>query len=67
MELEVATREEINAELAKRVLVAAEADVKRKLDDITTSYESGMIERIVYEERNIGTSEYSAKYIIILK
>jgi hypothetical protein len=67
MELEVATREEINAELAKRVLVAAEADVKRKLDDITTSYESGMIEKIVYEERNIGTSEYSAKYIIILK
>jgi hypothetical protein len=67
MELEVATREEINAELAKRVLVAAEADVKRKLDDITTSYESGMIERIVYEERNIGTSEYTAKYIVILK
>ena len=67
MELEVATREEINAELNKRMLIAAEADVKRKLDDITTSYESGMIEKIVYEERGIGTSEYSAKYIVILK
>ena len=67
MELEVATREEIAAELNKRMLLAAEADVKRKLDDINTSYESGMVEKIVYEEKNIGTSEYSAKYIITLK
>ena len=67
MELEVATREEIAAELNKRMLLAAEADVKRKIDDINTSYESGMVEKIVYEEKNIGTSEYSAKYIITLK
>ena len=67
MELEVATREEIAAELNKRMLLAAEADIKRKIDDINTSYDSGLIEKIAYEERGIGTVEYSAKYIITLK
>jgi len=67
MELEVATREEIAAELNKRMLLAAEADVKRKIDDINTSYDSGLVEKIAYEERGIGTVEYSAKYIITLK
>ena len=67
MELEVATREEIAAELNKRMLLAAEADIKRKIDDINTSYDSGLVEKIAYEERGIGTVEYSAKYIITLK
>jgi len=67
MELEVATREEIAAELNKRMILAAEADIKRKIDDINTSYDSGLVEKIAYEERGIGTVEYSAKYIITLK
>lgn len=67
MELNVASIDDINAELARRKMVARDARIKDLMYKINIAYNSGKIDVINTEEINKGTSASVTIYHVICK
>lgn len=67
MELKDASMQEIHAEIARRRMLAHDANIKEMVNEICSAYNNGKISGIKTETRNGGTSAEVMTYFVHLK